>query len=282
MSLREKINSKTINSKGFVAIGELMKGYVYLQPVGIHMSKIVVVEPNLSKTAVAKLPASIKLKFRIGMRTPMKPEFAKDIRRPLLDKLSKSLNLDPNIKMYPVKNLLEYSKLNQDASIDVKEIINSEFESAFQRGYSSRNRVLFASNSRVKVSLESDFVYKFLDFKSPYSDTKFSILFQSSRYLENEKDLWKLVVILGEKFFIQKLAANHNIVNEMFINDSFSHSGQFFYISKENRKVFSTINERITQRNADLEKISLFSILELENADVNLVEEVLEKGDKKF
>ncbi|MCC9070750.1 hypothetical protein LNQ49_03930 [Flavobacterium sp. F-65] len=223
------------------------------------------------------------MKFKGGLSVPIKPELAKDTKRRLLSKVSRSLKLGLTFKLYPKRNLLEYSKLIQDGSVDIRGIVNTEFENFFYQGsYRANTRITYISNSKINILLESDLVYKFVELKSPYSDVEFSILFKPSRYLAEEKVLWKLAVILGEKYFSEQLAVNHNIINERFIYDSFSYSGLNFYISPKNRKVFATTNERIVYRNSDLEKIPLASLLDIENADVNLVEEVLEKGDVKF
>ncbi|TDO97107.1 hypothetical protein [Flavobacterium sp. 245] len=283
MSVREKIKSETINSKGFAAIGELMENYVYLQPAGVHISKIWVVERNEEKVKTVKRPASIQVKFKSGYSVPIKGELAKDTKNRLLGRVSRSLKLGPSVKVYPKRSLIEYSKSIYNENVGIKGVVNAEFEEIFLQGsYHLNTRIPYISNKKLNILLESDLVYKFLDFKSPYSDTKFSILFQPSRYLEEEKDLWKLVVILGEIFFTEQLAVNHNLVNERFVVDSFTRSGQVFYFSPKNRKVFATSNERIKYRNDDLEKISLISVLELDNADINMVEEVLEKGDRKY
>ncbi|MCC9070751.1 hypothetical protein LNQ49_03935 [Flavobacterium sp. F-65] len=52
MSVKAKVYTEKINSEGFAAIGELKENYVYLQPVGVHLSKIWVVEPNSKKNMV--------------------------------------------------------------------------------------------------------------------------------------------------------------------------------------------------------------------------------------
>lgn len=283
MSVKEKINTEKINSEGFVAIAELKENYVYLQPAGVHLSKIWVVQRNLDKHGVVKQHASVRLKFKSGFSVPIKPELAKDTKNRLLGRISKSLKLAPSFKLYPKRNLLEYSKLIEDASVGIRGIVNADFENNFYGGsYRAHTRIPYISNSRVNILVEIDLVFKFLELKSPYSDKVFSILFKPSPYLTEERDIWKLIVILGEKFFTEQLAVNHSIVNETFIYDSFSRSSHVFYISRNNRKVFASCNERIKHRNPDLEQIPILSLLKIENADVNLVEEALEKGDIKF
>ncbi|MNR06158.1 hypothetical protein D3C85_1222210 [compost metagenome] len=117
---------------------------------------------------------------------------------------------------------------------------------------------------------------------SPFGEKQLSFFFQPSSFLSEEKDLWKLVAILGEDFFNKQLDANHNLVNERFITDSFARSEMVFQISRKNKKIFAMASERVQQRNDDLEEISLSKLLEIENADVGMVEEILEKGEKRF
>ena len=123
-------------------------------------------------------------------------------------------------------------------------------------------------------------VFKFLNIKSPYSEKNYSVLFRPSNYLNLEGDIWKLISILGEDFFEEELNANHMAINETFIENSFRKSNQFYFISESNKKIFASLNERISSRNADIQNIELYKLLFF--LDVHKIEELIEKGEIKF
>jgi len=277
------VKTETINSKGYIAIAELKENYVFLQPAGVNLTKIWVVEskhisPHLHGKRHKSEIGRSRYKPAIGNR--LKPENTKNTRNRLLSKVSRSLNLGPSLKLYSKSSLLEYTKAIEDSTAGIRGIVDKNFEIDFYKSYKNHDRIRFISNSKINISLESDLVYKFFKLNSPYSNSVYSIFFRPSEYLSLESDIWKLISILGEEFFAEQLLANHSIVNEVFISSSFEKSGQVCFISKENKKIFASVNERIKNRNPDVKEISLSNLLKI--FDVNKVEEVLEKGELKF
>lgn len=112
---------------------------------------------------------------------------------------------------------------------------------------------------------------------SPFSDKTFTVSFHPSNYLKSSTDLWKLVAILGEKKFEQTLRANHSIVNERVIHQSFQQSNQFFYISKKGLKFTIASMEVFTKKYPDLMEIKLADCLQYIN--VSQIEMLIEKGE---
>lgn len=269
VSLKDKIED--LNTKGFAGIVELKPGFVLVQPKGVQMYKILEVKPK---------KASPKLR---GVRKRVNPhwENPNNIDSFFLKKIRKSLRLTASQKIYSRKNILAYSNESDLMinSINNFNLLSENFETKFYKYRRHTKMKLFSNDSGV-ITTDSDLIFKFETFKSPASEKEFSILFQPSKYLESEKNIWMLVSILGEKYFEKELKNNHLIINSYFIANSFKNSDQYLYHSKINRKIFSSINQRIKSRYKDISKIKLSYALKV--LDIPKIENLIEKGEIKY
>lgn len=271
MNLKEA--SEKINSEGFEGIAEIKADYVFLQPKGVDVSNIWGIE--LTRVHQPALQGAIEAAH-------LEWEYVANTKNRLLGKISRSMNLSPNFKLYSKNNLIQYTrfiqpKVHKGGVFSMS--YNENFENEFYKGYKKNKFNVLTVNSNV-IKVVTDLVYKYYKLKSPFTNNEFSVFFQPSKYIESENELWKLISILGEEHFTSQIKINHFIINELFIINSFRSSRQYFYISKKNNKIFASINERISSRNPDLSKIKLSSLLKYLN--VTKIESLIEKGEIKF
>ena len=262
----------TLNTNGYSGIGELKSGLVVVQPRGTDMSHIW----DVRTVAVAKKY------YGAGPRKNARIEFdnIRNTKSRFLGQISKSLCLSNTHKLYTKQHLVEYIKTHIEIKAsDSSDLFNEEFETKFYKAH-KRKIIEVLSNKSGKVKVSSDLIFKYYKLSSPFNNNKYSILFQPSKYLNHEKDIWKLLSILGEEFFEERLKENHSIINGKFIVDTFRLSNQYFFISKSNRKAFSTINQRLKSKYEDISKLKLSTLLRYLNVDE--IEELIEKGEKSY
>jgi hypothetical protein len=116
--------------------------------------------------------------------------------------------------------------------------------------------------------------------KSPYSNIEFDIVFRPSKYLDLENNIWILISIIGEDAFIKALTNHNSIIDSQFVLTSLRNSNQYYYISKQKKKIFSYTNERIKIYYPDVSKLKITSLLKY--LDLPKIEELIEKGEINY
>lgn len=270
-TLRDKIED--VNTNGFVGIVELKSDYVLIQPKGVQLSKILVVRSNNQLTHGKRIVTTRNIKAHW--------KNTKNIESNFLKRVSETMKFPQSKRLYSRSDLLDYSNQSnlRVNSITNFKLLNENFDSKFYNPRRHKRIKIFSNNSGV-ITTDSDLIFKFDTFKSPSSDKEFSILFQPSKYLESEENIWMLISILGEKHFEKELKNNHSIINSHFILNTFRNSEQYFYISKENKKLFSSLNQRVRSKYHDISKIKLSSVLR--HLDIPKIENLIEKGEIKY
>lgn len=100
-----------------------------------------------------------------------------------------------------------------------------------------------------------------------------------NKYLSDEKDIWKLKQILGEKHYHNLLEEYEYVIDEYFIYNAFMESNQTFYISFKVKRIYASLNE-ITKNIDGILPIPL--VLLLNYVDVNQIEQIIEKAYIKY
>lgn len=270
-TLREKIEE--VNRNGFIGIVELNSDYVLIQPEGMELSNILVVR---SKSRLNHVTRVVKAKHIKAHWKNTKTSESIFLRR-----VSKTMKFPQSKRLYSRNDLLDFSNQSnlEVSSINNFNLLNENFDSKFYN-HRRNKRIKIFSNSLGAITADSDLIYKYNTFKSPASEKEFSVLFQPSKHLKTEEKIWMLVSILGEKLFERELKENHSIINSDFILNTFKKSDQIVYISRENKKLFSSVNQRIRSKNTDTKDIKLSTILNY--LDVQKIETLFEKGEINY
>lgn len=253
----------TINDKGFTGITELNDNFVFLHPTdkklrkGILHSKVEMGVP---------IPASSLLKTEYSFRPFQK-------NRNFVLRLLNQLKVLGKGKYIVAMQINQYIESNKS----IITIITANFGNNFYNISPDNDQVLVKVENVGDLPLNKDLIFKYVTVNLSGHANKLPVFFKPSKYLDNEKEIWKLISILGEKDFSKHLFDNNFIVNENFVSEAFKHSPQVFYLSSNKKKVFSSRNERFDAKYGPLNEISLSDLLE--KTTVSKIEEVLEKSE---
>jgi len=121
----------------------------------------------------------------------------------------------------------------------------------------------------------AEYIYKRVKIQLGAKDSTRTVLFQPSKYLLKEDDIWALVVLVGEDGLTSALENNGMRLDRMFIENVLATIKQPFFLSKNGKHLFAVDYDGIKKAHGPLRRMTAKQALEF--ATVPQLEEAVEK-----
>lgn len=159
------------------------------------------------------------------------------------------------------------------------EIRTPNFESKYMHWVTSESPgeklALIGIDHYGEAKARAEYIYKRVKIPLGSERKNQTLLFQPSKYLSNETDIWTLIVLVGEDAFATALEKNGWVLDRAFIERTMAEVKQPFFLSDNGKYLFAVNYDRIKVVHGPLK--SLTALKALKYATVPQLEEAVEK-----